>query len=154
MRHFCNSAFALVAFTCLLVALPARAANDIQPGLWQDTETGEVNGQKQPPKVTTECSKPEEAKDIVKKARAEMQASAKELGEMQQARHPGKGQRRHLRDEVRQPADGRQHGNVDDHDLQFADQHHERRQVAVMSFGGQKMSSNLTTQSRYIGPCK
>lgn len=51
---------------CLLAASPARAAIELEPGQWQDTETGTENGQPAKPEVTTECMKPEEAKDPVK----------------------------------------------------------------------------------------
>jgi len=59
----------------LLNALPAFAANEIQPGLWQDAETAEINGKVYPPAVMTGCIKPEDAKDIVKTAQAQIKAS-------------------------------------------------------------------------------
>ena len=62
----------------LLAAAPARAANEVQPGLWQDTETGTANGQAMPPKVSTDCVTAAEAKDIAKRAQDEMQKSLKE----------------------------------------------------------------------------
>ncbi len=46
-----------------LAAPPARAAIELQPGLWQDTETGEENGKPIKPEVTTSCMTPEEAKN-------------------------------------------------------------------------------------------
>ena len=49
-----------------LAAQPARAAIELTPGTWQDTETGEENGKPVPPQVTTDCMTPEEAKDPVK----------------------------------------------------------------------------------------
>ncbi len=67
--------FAAAVVACLL-SLPARAL-DVQPGLWQDTETGETNGQKDAPRVSTDCITPEDAKDIVKTAQAQMQESMK-----------------------------------------------------------------------------
>lgn len=134
----------------------ARAAPEITPGLWEDTETGEVNGQKQPPKVTRECIKPEDAKDIVKRARAEMQQSIKESGEM--AKSCSK-------------LDIQERGNVITFDMKCGGpQLGGTMEVSMvmtinsststtsvgkssMSFGGQKMTSNLTTQSKYVGPC-
>jgi len=68
---------AALAAACLLAASTVRA-QDIQPGLWQDTETGEVNGKAVPRKVTSNCVTPAEAKDIVKQAQAALQKSAKE----------------------------------------------------------------------------
>ncbi len=37
-----------------LAAQPARAAIELTPGTWQDTETGEENGKPVPPQVTTD----------------------------------------------------------------------------------------------------
>lgn len=50
----------------LFAASPARAAIELDPGMWQDTETGTEDGQPAKPEVTTDCMKPEEAKDPVK----------------------------------------------------------------------------------------
>ena len=57
----------LLLLVCLVAAAPpARAAIEIEPGMWQDTETGEENGQPAKPEVSTDCITPEEAKDPVK----------------------------------------------------------------------------------------
>ena len=61
-----NRIVAVLFAVCVFAAHPARAANEIQPGLWQDTETSEINGKAQPPKVSTDCLKPEDAKDPAK----------------------------------------------------------------------------------------
>jgi Protein of unknown function (DUF3617) len=50
----------------LLAAPPARAAIELDPGQWQDTETGEEDGKPVKPEVTSDCMTPEEAKDPVK----------------------------------------------------------------------------------------
>jgi len=50
----------------LAFAAPARAAIQLEPGNWQDTETGEEDGKAVPPQVTTDCMSPEEALDPVK----------------------------------------------------------------------------------------
>ena len=64
-----------------LAAQPARAAIDLTPGTWQDTETGEENGKPVPPQVTTDCMTPEEAKDPVKILTA-MKDQAGECGKL------------------------------------------------------------------------
>jgi hypothetical protein len=156
MRRFYNSALALIFLACLLV-LPARAANDIQPGLWQDTETGEVNGQKQQPKVTTECIKPEEAKDIVKKARVEMQASFKESGEMAKACSKLDVQEKGNVIYFEMKCGSKEMGGTMEVSMTMTiNSPTSTTSVGktLMSFGGQKLSSNLTTQSKYIGPCR
>jgi len=58
----------------VLLAGPAYAI-EIQPGLWQEAETAEINGKVYPPEVMTDCIKPEDAKDIVTAAQAQMKAS-------------------------------------------------------------------------------
>ena len=50
----------------LALAGPARAAIQLEPGNWQDTETGEEDGKPVAPQVTTDCMTPEEASDPVK----------------------------------------------------------------------------------------
>jgi len=57
-------AVAAAAF-CFFVT-PAYAAIQLDPGEWQDTETGTENGQPAKPEVTTSCMKAEDAKDPVK----------------------------------------------------------------------------------------
>lgn len=56
----------LIAAVSLLVALPARAAYELEPGLWQLTETGTENGQPAKPEVSSDCLSPEDARDPVK----------------------------------------------------------------------------------------
>jgi hypothetical protein len=56
----------LAAVIGLIAAPPARAANELQPGLWQDTETGHDNGNTTKPEVHTTCMSPEEARDPIK----------------------------------------------------------------------------------------
>jgi hypothetical protein len=56
--------FAATAATLSLLAIaPAHAAIELEPGLWQDTETGTKNGEPIKPEVSTDCMTPEEAKD-------------------------------------------------------------------------------------------
>jgi len=50
----------------LFAATPAHAAIQLEPGNWQDTETGTEDGKPVPPQVTTDCMTPEEAADPVK----------------------------------------------------------------------------------------
>lgn len=61
-----SRAAALGLVVCLFAAQPARAAIELDPGMWQDSETGEENGQPSKPEVTSDCMTPEEAKDPVK----------------------------------------------------------------------------------------
>jgi hypothetical protein len=51
---------------------PAFAANEIQPGLWQDMETSVVNGKAEPPKASTTCVTAQDAQDPVKMIKDQM----------------------------------------------------------------------------------
>jgi hypothetical protein len=147
------AACAFFAGAHLFAASPALAL-DIQPGLWQDTETGETNGKPVPRQVSTECVSPADAKDIVQRARADLQASMKD-----QAQHCSK-------------LDIRQDGNVVTFEMKCGDpkqgsidaamvmtvhspQHMTSVAKTTMSIMGQTMISNTTTESKWIAAtCK
>lgn len=56
----------LALFLLTTAATPTHAAIQLEPGNWQDTETGTEDGKPVPPQVTTDCMTPEEAADPVK----------------------------------------------------------------------------------------
>src|SRR6185437_4334609 len=58
-------AFIVIASIGTLAAPPAHAVQ-LEPGLWQDVETGKDNGKMSKPEVHTTCMSPEEARDPVK----------------------------------------------------------------------------------------
>ena len=137
---------------CLCLAHPAHAANEIQPGLWQDTETTEVNGKKDAPKVTTDCVTPEDAKDPVKM----IQASMKDQAQAQQC----------------SKLDVRANGNVILFEMKCGDPKQGAIEMAMtytvhspqstssvakstMTIMGQKTVSNLVTESKWLAAaCK
>ena len=47
----------------MIAASPARAAIELEPGQWQDTETGTEDGKPIKPEVTTDCVSVEDAKE-------------------------------------------------------------------------------------------
>ena len=57
---------AAVAGLLMMLIAPARAAHELDPGLWQLTETGSENGNPVKPEVSTDCLSPEDARDPVK----------------------------------------------------------------------------------------
>ena len=61
-----RATFMLFAAVSLIATLPARAAREIEPGLWQLTETGIENGQPAKPEVSTDCLSPEDARNPIK----------------------------------------------------------------------------------------
>lgn len=149
------SAILVVLVGCLglVVARPAHAL-DIQPGLWQDTETGEANGKPIPRKVTTNCVTPAEAKDVVERAQAELKKSMQ--GQAQKC----------------EKLDIRQDGNVITFEMKCGDakqgsidattvitiqspQHTTNVAKATIDFMGQKMTSTVSTDSNWIAAeCK
>jgi hypothetical protein len=63
-KSICAATFVLAA--SLMAALPARAAVQLEPGLWQDVEIAKDNGKTAKPEVHTTCLSPEEARDPIK----------------------------------------------------------------------------------------
>ena len=55
-----------LAAVLLIAAMPARAAMQLEPGEWQDTETGTEDGKPVPPEVATGCMTADDAKDVAK----------------------------------------------------------------------------------------
>ena len=137
-----------VAAIAIAFSLPAHAANEIRPGLWEDTETAEINGKAEPPKVSTDCVKPEDAQDPVKMMQEAMKEQANQCSKF----------------------DVKQNGNVVTFAMICGDAnqgidmsvvytiHSKERTSAVakstMSMAGQKMTSDMKTESKWIGECK
>jgi len=61
-----KSHIAVVAAAFCLFAMPAFALVQLDPGEWQDTETGTENGQPPKTEVTTSCMTADDAHDPVK----------------------------------------------------------------------------------------
>ncbi len=132
----------------LVTAPPARAAISLEPGQWQDTETGEEDGKPVKPEVTTECMTPEEAKDPVKSL-----SVMKDTG----------GQCKKL--EIKEK------GNVVTIDMQCGDpkqmsidivatytflnaKHYTGTLKSTVILAGKKTTANKTVDSKWIGACK
>ena len=136
----------LFVSACLLLALPARAAIELQPGLWQDTKSGEENGKPVKPEVTTSCMTPEEAKNPEKAMAAPKEA----------------------KDQCKS-YDVKRAGDLLTFRMQCGDkdfsmdiaasitfltlQHYTGTLKSAVNFGGQKMTSNKTLDSKRIGDC-
>jgi hypothetical protein len=56
------TAYALFVVAFLVAAPAARAEVQLQPGLWQETETGSENGRPAKSETSTRCMTPEEAR--------------------------------------------------------------------------------------------
>jgi hypothetical protein len=128
----------------------AYAAIELEPGTWQDTETGMENGKPAKAEVTTDCMTAEDARDPVKSL-AKMQAE-------------GAGQCKTL--------DVKQNGNVVSLKMQCGDdkqgsvaldgtftfidrKHYITAMKSTISFGGQKMTADKQVDSKWIAAeCK
>lgn len=136
----------------IAVGLSSRAfaAIELEPGTWQDTETGIENGKPAKPEVTTDCMTAEDAKDPVKSL-SKMQAE-------------GAGQC--------QTMDVKQNGNVVSLTMKCGDEkqgsvelsgtftfidrkHYQTSMKSTISFGGQKMTADKQVDSKWIAAeCK
>ncbi|MGN6571789.1 MAG: DUF3617 domain-containing protein [Pseudolabrys sp.] len=136
----------------LAVLLPHRAyaAIELEPGTWEDTETGMENGKPAKTEVTTDCMSAEDAKDPVKSL-AKMQAE-------------GAGQCKTL--------DIKPNGNVITLNMKCGDdkqgamelsgtftfidrKHYTTTMKSTISFGGQKMTADKQVDSKWVASeCK
>ncbi len=143
-----NSRAAIVAIIVLFTVHPARAAIELEPGMWQDTETGEEDGKPAKPEVTSDCMTPEEAKDPVKSL-----SVMKDTG----------GQCKKL--EIKEK------GNVVSIEMQCGDpkemsiemsgtytfldrRHYTGTMKSTVILAGKKTTANKTVDSKWIGACK
>lgn len=139
---------ALCGLVFLLAASPTFAAIELEPGQWQDTETGTENGQPSKAQVTTECMTPEDAKDPVKALMAE-RAQAGQC----------------------KTFDVKPNGNTVTYTMQCGDEkqmsfdivgaitfidrkHYTGTLKSTVIFAGQKITSDKKIESKWIGACK
>ncbi len=141
-------AMLFVSVVTLFGIAPAAAAIELEPGQWQDTETGTEDGKPVKAEVTSDCMSPEEAKDPVKQL-----SVMKDTG----------GQCKKL--------DIKESGNTvsivmlcgDPKEMQIdltgAYTFHNKRQYTgtmktVITIGGKVSTADKTVESKWIGPCK
>jgi hypothetical protein len=138
--------FVLCVLLGLLAAAPARAT-ELEPGLWQDTETGTENGQPVKDEVTTQCMTPEDAKDPVKALMAEKaQADCKTFD----VKPSG-----NMATFKMQCGDPKQMSFDIAGTISFIDRKHYTGTLkSTIIFAGQKMLSDKNLDSKWIGACK
>lgn len=139
---------ALCGLVFLLAAFPARAAIELEPGQWQDTETGTENGQPAKAQVTTECMTPEDAKDPVKSLMAERaQAGQCKTFDVKPSGNTVT--------YTMQCGDGKQMSLDIAGTITFFDRkHYAGTQKSTVIFAGQKITSDKKIESKWLGPCK
>lgn len=149
MHQTLRSIFALSGLLILICAGTARAAIELDPGQWQDTETGDEDGKPVKPEVTSDCMSPEEAKDPVKQLAVMKEASASQC----------------------QKLDFKESGNTvsivmlcgDPKEMRidltgtytFIDRrNYTGTMKSVITIAGKTATANKTVVSKWLGPCK
>lgn len=134
----------------LLAASPVRAAIELEPGMWQDTETGMENGKPAKPEVTTDCMTPEDAKDPMQSL-AKMQAEGAGKCETLDIKPNG-----NVVSLTMKCGDDKQGAVEISGTFTFIDRkHYTTSMKSVVSFGGQKMTADKEIDSKWIGAaCK
>ena len=136
----------------LAVLLPAAAsaAIELEPGQWQDTETGMENGKPAKPEVTTDCMTPEDAKDPMQSL-AKMQAEGAGKCETLDIKPNG-----NVVSLKMKCGDDKQGAMEISGTFTFIDRkHYTTSMKSVVSFGGQKMTADKEIDSKWVGAeCK
>lgn len=137
-------------FAALAWAAPAHAAIELDPGQWQDTETGEEDGKPVKPEVTSECMSPEEAKDPVK-----------QLAGMKEAAAAGQCQKLDVKENGNTVSIVMLCGNPKEMliDIRGTYTFHNKRSYtgtmkSVITLAGKTATANKTVVSKWLGPCK
>jgi hypothetical protein len=142
----------LVALCVVFFSLnsyPARAAVELEPGEWQDTETGTENGQPAKAEVTTSCMTPEDAKDPVKALMAER---AQQAGQCKTFDVKPNGNTVTF---TMQCSDPKQMSFDIAGTMTFLDRkNYTGMMKSTVIFAGQKMTSDKKIDSKWLGPCK
>ena len=134
--------------TALLAAQPASAAIELTPGAWQDTETGEENGQPVPPQVTVDCMTPEEARDPIKILTA-MKDQAGECGKLE-IKQSG-----NVVTFIMQCGDPKQMAMDMQATYTFIDaKHYTGVLTSTVFLAGKKTTANKQVNSVWVGACK
>lgn len=140
---------ALCVAAIFLLTLSAYAAIELDPGQWQDTETGEEDGKPVAPQVTSDCMSPDEAKDPVKQLAVMKDASAGQCEKL----------------------DFKQNGNTvaitmlcgDPKEMRFDlsgtytftdRKNYTGTMKSVITVAGKTATANKTVVSKWLGPCK
>jgi len=144
-----SRAAACGAVLALLLAVPSASAKTVlDPGMWQDTETGTENGKPAKPQVTTDCMSAEDAEDPEKALTAMKQNAGQQCSKMDIHRSGDS-----FSIDMR-CGDPKQFAM----DMAAAYTIHDRRHYSariksVVVFGGRKTTSDKQVESKWIGPC-
>lgn len=144
----CGVAIGLIVSGCVLNASSACAAIQLEPGQWQDTETGMENGKPTKPEVTTDCMTPEDTRDPVK-------ALTTMKNQVGQCRTFDVKQSGNTLSFVMQCGDPKQMSFDIAATYTFLDRrHYTGLMKSTVIFAGQKTTSDTKVDSKWIGACK
>jgi len=131
------------------LTLPSALAIEIEPGMWQDTATSSVNGKPGKPEVTSDCITPQDARNPVKALAGMKDASASQCQTLN-VKESG-----NVVSFVMRCGDPKQ-GSIDmDAAFTFENaRHYTGALTSVMSIMGQKTTTVMTVDSKWIGACK
>lgn len=140
------------ALATTLTAAPAFAAIELEPGTWQDTESGTENGKPAKPEVSTDCMTAEDAKDPMKSL-----AKMKEGEAAGQCKTLDVHQNGNVVLLKMRCGDAKQGMTVEmSGSFTFIDRRHYKTSMqSTISFGGQKMTSDKQVDSKWVAAaCK
>lgn len=140
---------AMFVAVCMFAASPSYAAIELEPGQWQDTETGDEDGKPVKPEVTSDCMSPEEAKDPVKQLAVMKDASA---GQCQKLDFKESGNTVSI---VMLCGDPKEMLIDLTGTYTFIDRkNYTGTMKSVITLAGKTATANKTVVSKWIGPCK
>ncbi len=145
----CRGAVYGVVLALLLAVPAAKAKTVLDPGLWQDTETGIENGRPVKSKVTTDCMSAKDAEDPTKSLMA-MKGSGREQCRKVEVRHSGNSFSFNMScgDPKQFSMDLAATYTIHDR------RHYSGRMKSTIVFGGHKSTSDKQMVSKWIGVCK
>jgi Protein of unknown function (DUF3617) len=137
----------VMALTLAVAAADAKTVLD--PGLWQDTETGTENGQPVKPQVTTDCMSAKDAEDP-EKALTEMKNSAGQQCSKMEVHRSGNSFSIDMRCGDSKQFSMDMAASYTIHDRR----HYSARIKSTVILGGRKIPSDKQVESKWIGVCK
>ena len=150
MTTFDPRAAACGLIAVLALAVPAASAKTVlDPGLWQDTETGTENGKPAKPQVTTDCMSPEDAEDPEKALTAMKKDAGQQCSKMDIQRS-GTGFSIDMRCGDPKQFSMDMAASYTIHDRR----HYSARIKSTVVFGGRTTTSDKQVDSKWIGACK
>ena len=128
-----------------MATLPARAAIQLQPGLWEMNQSGTENGEATVPRLGTYCMSPEDGKNPIKAFTAMKGPGVDKCSTLQVQRNGNKVS-------VAMTCSGAKHASIDAHfAFTFRDlRHYSGRIKTAIVYAGGKIKSDQTLDAHWI----